>query len=466
MGCPGPYVATIKALVEQRQHELCGTTDEVECANYLAAQAQPVVDQIRALACDNRPEDECVERLKAAALAVVGSACERELRNYCDPNALIAAIQGLVPPVPTNPDECKLPYLNPSNPATVQTCVWAWVEALPGGCMAMSAVRDVKTGVVPDETCAGPAPDTDSDRDGVRDADDWCPDQNGEGTAEGCPKYTEEDMAAAEAAGAACADDPSDCPDDPNSPPEEEDLENDTDLQDDGTGTLGIVDAASLISDPTTSGKHYFISTARRWATLRGSVNFLAVGLATNGWRLDPLGKKASSSVWGHLGETVHKCLWVNTRTLSSQSAGGNTTCSSDPAARHLPQSAYLSSWNGDMDAGPYQNCRYPVRNGRRHHECGGFVTTIGGGCPYGAYVFANVRPWVSGADANNQLYSIPAGATISWRYVTKDGRWAMIRDNSHQGPDRRSTRTFNQAWGFIATQCVASFGYSKGPDS
>jgi hypothetical protein len=196
--------------------------------------------------------------------------------------------------------------------------------------------------------------------------------------------------------------------------------------------------------------ERFQISTQSGYITLRGEQSRYVVGLGRNEWGIDIARNRSTSSwAWGYLtganDNPVQKCLYAEFAYLNRAATGATRDCST---TGDLPPSGYMALFNGNRDG---VNCkRDPVTNVR---TCDGSNVTIDGvRCPGGANVYPNVQPWTDNAARAVSAYTIPAGATVKWRYVTKDWRHTMMR---YEGP-----KPFAQDWGFIDGNCISNYGY------
>lgn len=171
------------------------------------------------------------------------------------------------------------------------------------------------------------------------------------------------------------------------------------------------------------------------------------IGLGRNAWGMDIARNRSSATwAWGYLtgGATnpVNKCLYAEFAYLNpagSPSRDCSTTGDLAPAG-------YMVAFNGNRDG---YNCT--TTNGER--KCDGTNVTIDPAkCPYGAPVYPNVQPWTASAARAEPDYIVPPGATVKWRYITKDWRHTMMRYTG--------SKPYAQDWGFIDAGCISNYGY------
>ena len=59
---------------------------------------------------------------------------------------------------------------------------------------------------------------------------------------------------------------------------------------------------------------------------------------------------------------------------------------------------------------------------------------------------YGNVSPWRVPATPDNEVAVIPDGRELRWRYVSRDGKWVLVRDASGVAPN----------WYFVHRGCVS----------
>jgi hypothetical protein len=178
-------------------------------------------------------------------------------------------------------------------------------------------------------------------------------------------------------------------------------------------------------------------------STISYAPNSFVIGNAYPGWTdkvqgapqfsKGPGNENGASYRWGRLyGESFDFCAWID---------------------------------NGDLNAGVHENafeCGAPQEidtphffatftNGMHNQLAGdGSLTHMhwaGSGCTtHEAY--GNVEPWRVPATPHNPVGTIANGATLRWRYVTRDGNWVLVRDPSP--PANQPT------WYFVHRGCVS----------
>jgi len=197
--------------------------------------------------------------------------------------------------------------------------------------------------------------------------------------------------------------------------------------------------------------KRLVISTNGGWVTLRGAPGSFAVALARNGWGFDYwLGKSHHGWLFGGVGGSANGCLWIRAEQVPKSGKTSPRINCQALGADSLRESSYMRVWTGNT-------CK---RRPDGTKSCDGRPAIIDARrCPYGAPVYANVQPWLPNTGKlGEHLYTIPAKKTVRWRYITKDGRYAMMRNPN--------ARPIAQDWGFIPAGCISrsSYGHQEPP--
>lgn len=208
--------------------------------------------------------------------------------------------------------------------------------------------------------------------------------------------------------------------------------------------------------------QRYQISTTATYVNMRGVKNGITAGEGRNLWGFDVspdhpdtdgnwyFGWLAGSSTTGR----VDHCLWSGTASLNPTNGTPTGNCGG-VADMHQPD--YVGTWNGNVTSGPNQNC-FPDPSNPNAYKCDGTPITVDPSkCPYGMDVYANVQPWKQAAIGSSdyrgeKVFTVPAGATVKWRYVTKDYRHVML--------DYQGSRPIGQNWGFGWGECFNFNGY------
>jgi hypothetical protein len=195
------------------------------------------------------------------------------------------------------------------------------------------------------------------------------------------------------------------------------------------------------------------ISTSSGYITLRGEQREFVVGLGRNSWGIDIARNRSSTQwAWGYVtgGATnpVNKCLYAEFAYLKAASTSPTKDCS---GTNDLMPLSYMVAWNGNRNGvNCFPNEETPDPDDRK---CDGTNVTIDPAkCPAGAPVYPNVQPWTPNAARAAADYTIPAGATVKWRYITQDWRHTMMR--------YLGAKPYAQDWGFIDATCISNYGY------
>lgn len=227
--------------------------------------------------------------------------------------------------------------------------------------------------------------------------------------------------------------------------------------------TGGVI---TVVSDPTgpittlsapvgvNGTERWIFNTDAPYLGLRDQRNGHYVAAGKNGWGFD-----AAPNHWGSSRGSSNSFMFGYTMGSTTGSDGvrqcayapnfpatmreGYTT--PDPAhdctyKSELNMNDYALSWNGNTST----NCNTA--------GCDGAYTTIDGSkCPWGTPQYSNVQPWINGGERGTNLRSLGPGATVYWRYITKDYRHVLV--NVHGlGPGETN-------WGWIWSDCITNWG-------
>jgi hypothetical protein len=131
-------------------------------------------------------------------------------------------------------------------------------------------------------------------------------------------------------------------------------------------------------------------------------------------------------------GESFDHCGWID-RTVVGGSAD-SAACGGD-CPSYYDTGLFASTYtNGTVSTG--------VDNGENTHmrySWPGCSDTNG---------YGNVSPWLVPAKPNNSLGAVADGKYLLWRYITKDGKWALVFDPG------QSTSLPN--WYFVSRSCIS----------
>ncbi|HTR53402.1 MAG TPA: hypothetical protein VMJ10_22060 [Kofleriaceae bacterium] len=179
-------------------------------------------------------------------------------------------------------------------------------------------------------------------------------------------------------------------------------------------------------------------------ATISYAPNSFVIGNAYPGWTdiiqgdpqrsAGPGNEGGADYRWGYLyGEDFDRCAWID-----------NTVV--DPTTSH----------HGTNDCGTPKQIDTPYflatfTDGIHNQLAGdGSVTHMqydGSGCT-DTNGYGNVEPWRVPATPNNALGQIPNGKELRWRYVTRDGKWVLVRDPEPEAGEPN--------WYFVHRGCVS----------
>ncbi|QNA77594.1 hypothetical protein C8250_042720 [Streptomyces sp. So13.3] len=204
---------------------------------------------------------------------------------------------------------------------------------------------------------------------------------------------------------------------------------------------LGLAAAAAISVGPADTFQQSSAQAAVRkqvtsdYTLLRRAPASYVIGTAYRNWTVDVHGDQNNGYRWGRVYGDLNTCLWTYSGALS----GTAPVADSCGAATTMPTSQFT---NGQIGGGTSD---------------GASVTTVAGsGCQTwdGAHItgYGNVRPWNVPASASSPVNGqVAIGQTALWRYVSRDGKFVMIRD-----PRGGSTDGIGQqSWYFIPRGCL-----------
>lgn len=225
----------------------------------------------------------------------------------------------------------------------------------------------------------------------------------------------------------------------------------------DSVGPAGLVvgtpsDRPSSDSSGTAARVVRYAIQTPDWVTLRNYPGHYVVANGFNGWGFDAVDPGNTlyrfGFVKGSADSKVEACVYL--RTDRTNPTGGTPFFDCSNIADIRP-SDFMSFWNGNI-AGV--NCAPPPPDG--DGQCDGSPATIAinsTSCqsPDGRVGFySNVKPWAPNVMQDGRVTArIPNGQSVRYRYVTKDNRFALIRDPNSP---------LDNQWGFIPSGCIASY--------
>lgn len=184
--------------------------------------------------------------------------------------------------------------------------------------------------------------------------------------------------------------------------------------------------------------------SVQRITTISYAPNSFVIGNAYRGWTdviqgpaqfsAGPGNPNGASYRWGYLyGENFDHCAWVNSDDVDpTTSVHGTNKCGT---AQQIDTPYFLATFT----------------NGEHNQLAGdGSITHMqydGSGCT-DQHGYGNVEPWREPATPANSIGIVPNGKELHWRYVTKDGKWVLVRDPAPPA---------NQPnWYFVHRGCVS----------
>jgi hypothetical protein len=195
--------------------------------------------------------------------------------------------------------------------------------------------------------------------------------------------------------------------------------------------------------DTATAEEELSIAKVDRINTISYAPNSYVIGNAYPEWTdliqgdpqfaRGPGNLNGASYRWGYLfGENFDHCAWVNSDDIGSGSHHDGARCG-DPQEIDTPH--FMATYT----------------NGEHNTLAGdGSVTHMhyaGSGCSEHRG-FGNVEPWRLPATPANAVGTIPDGKELRWRYVSRDGKWVLVRDPAPQ-PNEPN-------WYFVHRGCVS----------
>ena len=113
-------------------------------------------------------------------------------------------------------------------------------------------------------------------------------------------------------------------------------------------------------------------------------------------------------------GENFDRCAWINNNDVDATTS--THSANKCPSGQQINDSYFYSTFT----------------NGEHNQLAGdGSITHMqydGSGCT-DTRGFGNVSPWRVPATPANLVGTIPNGKELRWRYVTRDGKWVLVRD-------------------------------------
>jgi hypothetical protein len=195
--------------------------------------------------------------------------------------------------------------------------------------------------------------------------------------------------------------------------------------------------------DAASTDEALSVSKVTRISTISYAPNSFVIGNAYPGWTDDVQGPAQFSRGpgnpngahyrWGFLfGENFDHCAWIDD---GSHNAGNHQNGARCGAPQEIDTPYFLATYT----------------NGEHNELAGdGSVTHMhyaGSGCT-DKNGYGNVAPWRVPATPANRVGVVPDGKLLHWRYVSKDGKWVLVRDPAPPA---------NQPnWYFVHRGCVS----------
>jgi len=206
-------------------------------------------------------------------------------------------------------------------------------------------------------------------------------------------------------------------------------------------------DTSDGSEDPLTDPLGEALSTHKvdTISTISYAPNSFVIGNAYPGWTELAQGKPQFSAgpgnpngaayQWGYLyGENFDFCAWVNAATTKPTGQVYNGAKCGPPQEINTPY--FLAKFT----------------NGMHNQKAGdGSLTHMhyaGSGCS-DKNGYGNVEPWRVPATPANGMGAIPDGQELLWRYVSKDGKWVLVRQPGANDPNKPN-------WFFVHRGCVS----------
>ncbi|MFF1836459.1 hypothetical protein ACFVXE_19960 [Streptomyces sp. NPDC058231] len=171
------------------------------------------------------------------------------------------------------------------------------------------------------------------------------------------------------------------------------------------------------------------------YTLLRRGPHSYVIGTAYRDWTADVHGDQSGGYRWARVFGDINTCLWIYGGAVEGDAAadvscGAATTMSTDTFT------------NGQI--------------GGSADDGASVATVAGAGCATydGTHItgYGNVRPWQVPATATAPVNGqVAIGQTVLWRYVSRDGKWVMVRDPRAGSTDGSG----QQGWYFVPRNCL-----------
>ena len=202
------------------------------------------------------------------------------------------------------------------------------------------------------------------------------------------------------------------------------------------TAAFGLI-AVAPVSAPSSSTAEAALrkTVTSDYTLLRRAPRSYVIGTAYRDWTFDAQGEADAGYRWGRIFGDLNTCLWIYEGAIAGDGATSQS-CSDTPGI--MPVEEFT---NGQIGGAA---------------DDGASVATVAGACATydGVHLigYGNVRPWLVPAVASAPVpTSVVAGASVLWRYVSRDGAYVMVRD-----PGAGSTDGIGiQSWFFLPRACL-----------
>jgi hypothetical protein len=195
--------------------------------------------------------------------------------------------------------------------------------------------------------------------------------------------------------------------------------------------------------DVSASDEDLSVKKVDKITTISYAPNSFVIGNAYPGWTMDAQGnpqfskgpgnENGASYQWGYLfGENFDHCAWINHDDASVGKKQNGSRCGS-------PQEIDTPHFLATYTNGEHNELAGDGSNTYMHYAGSGCTDKNG---------YGNVAPWRVPATPANKIGIVPDGHELKWRYVTKDGKWVLVRDpKPPQGAPN---------WYFVHRGCVS----------
>ncbi|HEY0487094.1 MAG TPA: hypothetical protein VGD72_12685 [Mycobacteriales bacterium] len=185
----------------------------------------------------------------------------------------------------------------------------------------------------------------------------------------------------------------------------------------------GLVLAAGVLltGGPADAASHQHVERGVV-PTISYAPNSYVIGNAYPGWSMfvqgprqfakGPGNPRGAYYRWGFLGGNLRRCAWIE----DGNTTGGTTVADRCGSPQQIDTPYFLRTFT---DGTKNNN----AGDGSRTHMNRGAA-----GCTSHT-AFGNVSPWAVPARPADPVSDVPDGKALLWRYVSRDGRWVMVRD-------------------------------------